>query len=168
MKRLLFLAPLLFLAGCAQPPAEPAKSAADPAKEEAAIRATDDQWQASIKARDAAKAASFWADDAQVILPGTGVMTGRAVFNKFAEDAFKDKNFNITWKTEKIEVAQSGDLAYQTATETVSSTQGKKVMTSQARGIVIWKKQGDGSWKAIVDQSIDLPAAAPMKAATKK
>src|SRR5438270_3128271 len=98
MKRLLFLAPLLFLAGCAQPAAEPAKPAADPAKEEAAIRATDDQWQASIKARDAAKAASFWADDAQVILPGTGVMTGRGNLNKFAEDAFKDKNFNITWK----------------------------------------------------------------------
>jgi uncharacterized protein (TIGR02246 family) len=162
-KLLLCLIPLLLLAGCDQSNSAPAKPAADPAKEEAAIRATDDQWQASIKARDAAKAASFWADDAQVVLPGTGVMTGRAAFNKFAEDAFKDKNFNITWKTEKIEVAQSGELAYQTATETVTSTQGKKAMTSQARGIVIWKKQDDGNWKAIVDQSVDIPAAAPMK-----
>jgi uncharacterized protein (TIGR02246 family) len=167
MKRLLFLAPILFLAACATPGPKTVEQTIDVAKEEAAIRATDDQWQASIKARDAVKAASFWADDAQVILPGTGVMTGRAAFNKFAEDAFKDKNFNITWKTEKIEVAQSGELAYQTATETVSSTQGKKVMTSQARGIVIWKKQGDGNWKAIVDQSVDLPAATPMKAAKK-
>src|SRR5438270_5848513 len=99
MKRLLFpgilfLAPILFLVGCAQP-TEPAKPAADPAKEEAAIRATDDQWLAAIKARDAAKAASFWTDDAKFAVPGSGLVTGRANLNKFVEDTFKDKNFNL-------------------------------------------------------------------------
>ena len=72
MKRLLFLLPFLFLAGCAQPTDQgTAKPAVDPAKEEAAIRAIDDQWQAAIKARDAVKTASFWADDVQFVVPGS-------------------------------------------------------------------------------------------------
>ena len=161
MKRLLFLAPIFFLAACAQP--EPAKPAVDPAKEAADIRATDDQWLAAVKARDAIKTASFWADDAQFAVPGSGLITGRANLNKFAEDAFKDKNFNITWTLDKLEVAASGDLAYETATETVTSTQGKKVVTSQGHGVVVWKKQADGNWKAIVDQSTELPPPASAK-----
>src|SRR5260221_9281059 len=100
MKRLLLLAPVLFLAACAQPASEPAKSAADPAKEEAAIRAADDQWHATIKARDAVKAASFWADVVQFVVPDSFLVTCRANLNNFAEDTFKHKNFNITWKTD--------------------------------------------------------------------
>src|SRR3954471_1229419 len=159
MKRLLFLAPILFLAACAQPAAEPTKPAADPAKEEAAIRATDDQWKAAIKSRDAAKTASFWADDAKLNFAGMPPMANHADILKFVEGAFKDKNFTVDWTTDKIEVAASGDLAYETAIETATSTQGKKVMTSKSRNIVIWKKQADGNWKAIIVQSTELPAA---------
>lgn len=99
----------------------------------------------------------------QFVVPGSGVITGRANLNKFAEDTFKDKNFNITWTVDKIEVAASRDLAYETATETLTSTQGKKVVTSQGHGLVVWKKQADGSWKADADQSTELPPAAPQR-----
>ena len=169
MKKLFYLAALVFLAGCAQPAQETAaKPAVDPAKEAADIRTTDDAWQAAIKARDVAKIASFWTDDVSFIVPGSGVITGRANLNKFAEDTFKDKNFNITWTVDKIEVAASGDLGYETATETITSTQGKKVVTSQGHGLVVWKKQADGSWKAVADQSTELPSAPPAKAPAKK
>jgi ketosteroid isomerase-like protein len=54
-------------------------------------------------------------------------------------------------------------MAYETATETVTSTQGKKVVTSHPFGTVIWKKQADGSWKAVLDQSIEEAPAVPGK-----
>lgn len=163
MKRLLFLAPIVFLAACAQPAAEPAKPAVDPAKEAADIRKTDDDWKAAVKARDAAKTASYWSDDATLMIPGAPPITGKAAIQKFIDDTFKDKNFSIDWTADKLEVAASGDIAWESAVETMTSTQGKKVMTSKAEGVVVWKKQADGSWKAAWDQSTDLPAAAPAK-----
>jgi uncharacterized protein (TIGR02246 family) len=168
MKRLLFLAPLVFLAGCDQPAAEPAKPAAvDTAKVAADIRATDDQWRAAAKARDAAKVASFWSDDATLVMSGMPTVKGRENLNKFVEGAFKDKNFSIDWTVDKIEVAASGDMAYETVTETVTSTQGKKVITSHPIDTVIWKKQADGNWKAVLDQSTDVAAAASAAPAKK-
>ena len=163
MKRLLLLAPILFLAACAQPAAEPAKPAVDIAKESAAIQKQSDDWKVAAKARDAAKTASFWSNDATLVEPGSpSPIVGHDALQKFVEEAFKDKNFSIDWTTTKIEVAASGDLAYETANETFTSTQGKKVMTSKVVGLVIWKKQADGSWKAVYD--IGAPQAeAPMK-----
>ncbi len=164
MKRLLWLGPLLLLAGCAEPASEPAKAASiDTAKVAADIRATDDAWKAAAKAKDAAKTATFWADDATIVMSNMPVVSGKANIQKFVEDSFKDKNFSIDWTADKIEVAASGDLAYETATETVTFSQRKKVGTVKAFGTVVWKKQADGGWKAVVDQSTDLPPAAPAK-----
>ena len=159
MKRfLLLLVPLLLLAGCDQTKTEPAKPTVDLAKEAADIRTTDDNWKAAVKARDAAKIASFWADDATLIVPGAPPVTGRANLQKFVEDTFKDKDFNITWVADKIEVAASGDMAYETAINTITAHAGKKLVTTKNFGTVVWKKQSDGSWKAVVDQSTELPA----------
>lgn len=167
MKRfLLLLVPLLLLAGCDQSKTEPAKPAVDPAKEAADVRSTDDNWKAAVKTRDAAKVASFWSDDAILVVPGAPPVTGRANLQKFVEDSFKDKDFNIDWTADKIEVAASGDLGYETAHETLTMHQGKKLVTSQQFGMVVWKKQADGSWKAIVDEATALPAA-PAKAIKK-
>ena len=58
----------------------------------------------------------------------------------------------IIWTTEKIEVAQSGDLAYSTGTDRISMTgPDGKTISSDNRAVVIWKKQADGSWRCIVD-----------------
>ena len=164
MKRLMWLGPILLLAGCAQPAAEPVKPAVDLAKEAATIRSADDAWKAAAKAKDVAKTVSYWADDATLIVPGFPAVVGKAAIQKFVEDSFKDKNFAIDWTADKIEVAESGDLAYETATETVTVTQGKKVVTMKQFGTVVWKKQADGSWKSIIDQGTDVSApASPAK-----
>ena len=169
MKRLLFLVPLVFLAACDQPASEPAKPATvDTAKIAADIRATDDAWKAAAKARDAAKVVTYWTDDATFMVSNMPLMKGRDAIKKFVEGSFADKNFSIDWTVDKLEVAASGDMAYETATETVTFTQGKKVGTGKAFATVVWKKQADGSWKAVIDQSTDLPAAAPAKAAPAK
>src|SRR4051812_8245095 len=105
MKRLLFLVPLLFLSECDQLYiAESAKPAAvDTAKVAADIRKTDDNWRAACKARDAAKVASFWSDDATLVMSGMPAVKGRADLDKFVTEAFKDKNFSIDWTVDKIE-----------------------------------------------------------------
>jgi ketosteroid isomerase-like protein len=52
----------------------------------------------------------------------------------------------------KVEAAKSGDLAYETGTfeESFKDANGQPVRLV-GKYAVVWKKQADGQWKAIVD-----------------
>ena len=60
--------------------------------------------------------------------------------------------FSSTESTAAIEVARSGDLAFQRGTYTSTQTDAAgKVTTSTGKFLVVWKKGPAGTWKAIVD-----------------
>jgi ketosteroid isomerase-like protein len=60
--------------------------------------------------------------------------------------------FSITWTTGQVWVSGSGDLAYESATNAVTAAApGGKLVTESNKGIVVWKKQPDGSWKCAAD-----------------
>ena len=147
----------LVLLGCA-----PAKPAIDLAKEEAAIRATDAQWLAAAKSRDVEKASSFWSDDAIILQPETPPIIGKAAIRKYVADAFASPDFSITFTTDTVVVAASGDMAYETGTDVMTFRPPHgKVVTLRNRGVVVWRKQPDGAWKAAIDIWNAAPAAAP-------
>jgi uncharacterized protein (TIGR02246 family) len=157
------------LAGCAQQPQSPDSQRAmtmampDLAKEEAAIRATDAEWLATAKSRDAAKAASFWSDDATLIFPGMPPVVGKKAILDYVTKSFSDPDFNITFTTDKIVVNSSGDMAYETGSDVITFRVGKKVVTTKNNGVVVWKKQPDGQWKAVIDIGTPAPEAPPAK-----
>jgi ketosteroid isomerase-like protein len=63
-----------------------------------------------------------------------------------------DKNFALSFAPTKIEVARSGDLAYDIGDFSLTVTDPKgKAQTLKAKYVVVWGKQADGSWKAVVD-----------------
>jgi ketosteroid isomerase-like protein len=75
--------------------------------------------------------------------------------------------FNIDWQIDRLEVARSGDLAYviYTYQMALADAQGKTV-DDHGKDLVVWKKQGDGSWKMVAESfNSDLPAVAPAKKA---
>ncbi len=120
--------------------------------EEAAIRRTDADWLAAASAHDLGRVLPFWADDATILTPGTPPIVGKDAIRKYVSGAFATPGFSITWKTEKIEVSRSGDLAYSTATNRISlNTPDGKPVTQENRGVAIWRKQVDGSWKVVLD-----------------
>jgi uncharacterized protein (TIGR02246 family) len=174
MKTTYFALLLLAIAaftGCAQQP-QPASSDSqktmtmpmpDLAKEEAAIRATDAEWLATAKTRDAAKAASFWSDDATLMFPGMPPVVGKKAILDYVTKSFSDPDFNITFSTDKIVVASSGDMAYETGSDVITFRAGKKLMTTKNNGVVVWKKQPDGQWKAAIDIGTPAPEVATAK-----
>jgi uncharacterized protein (TIGR02246 family) len=120
--------------------------------EEAAIRRTDTAWLAAAASHDLNRVLPFWADDATIIAPGAPPVVGKEAIRKYVTESFATPGFSITWRTEKLEVSQSGDLAYSTGTNRISlAGPDGKPMTEEGRGVTIWKKQADGSWKCIVD-----------------
>lgn len=142
---------LLELSGCergSQVAATPDTRAAD----EAAIRSQADAWFQAILAKDLEKTLSFYAEDAEYMSAGRATATTPDQRRKLWVEDYAVPGFSSSEVTKKIEVARSGDLAYQNGTYVVSTLdrQGHRV-ESTGKFIVVWKKQSDGVWKAVVD-----------------
>ena len=78
---------------------------------------------------------------------------GSTPIRKVFADASTDPNFEVHFASDKIDVAGSGDLAYARGKFTEKYTDQKtgKVMTDSGSYITVYKKQKDGSWKAVED-----------------
>jgi len=132
------------------------------AAEEAAIRAADAHWLAAAASRDLERTLPFWSDDATILAPGSAPISGKPAIRQYVSAAFAMSGFAITWKTDKIAVASSGDVAYSTGTDWITSPgPDGKVVTEQNNSVAVWKKQPDGSWKCVLDAMSPAGPPAP-------
>jgi ketosteroid isomerase-like protein len=112
----------------------------------------DDDWSKAAATREAERVASFYDEDAIAYPPNEPMTIGRAAAKKVWAAYFADPSFSISWKTLHAGVAKSGDLGFTTGTyeDSYKGPDGKLV-TEKGKYVCIWKKQADGSWKAIHD-----------------
>ena len=150
----------LGIAGCTQA-TEPAEAPDNRAQDEMAIREADKAWLEAAQAKDAERFASMYTEDATLMLPDSPAISGKAAIRDGVGEMMKDPAFSLSFEPGTVEVAMSGDLAYETGTYTLTVTdeKTKKPVTSTGHGVVVWKKQADGSWKAHVD--VPVADAAP-------
>lgn len=130
-----------------------------------AIRELEEAWAKIMEAKDAAKFASYYAANASLYLTGMPPMHGSDAIAKGLKDAMADPNFSGTFKGTKLQVAQSGDLAYTEGSYEVSITDpvSKKKVTEKGHYVTDWMKQPDGSWKVVADITAAEPAPAAAK-----
>jgi uncharacterized protein (TIGR02246 family) len=124
------------------------------------IRQTEAGMLAAWKAKDPAKVAGFYADDAVVAVPGEPAQRGAAAIRAATDTDLKDPAFALDFANEKTQVAASGDMAYTRGTFRVTFTDPatKKPRTEAGSYLTVFRKQDDGSWKAIEDYA--TPGAA--------
>lgn len=117
-----------------------------------ALAKLDDDWSKAAATRDADRVASFYAEDAIAYPPNEPAAIGRAAAKKVWAAYFADKTFTISWKTVHAEVAKSGDLGYTAGTyeDSFKGPDGKQV-SEKGKYVCTWRKQKDGTWKAIHD-----------------
>ncbi len=137
------------------------RPAVDTASIERALRDDEAQWNADYKARDAAKLAAHYAPDATLMTPGNPVMSGTDALNKGAKALVADPALDMHFAADKVGVSESGDLAYTRGAFrlTVTDSATKKPITETGSYLTVYKKQADGSWKAVED--IATPTAPP-------
>jgi ketosteroid isomerase-like protein len=77
---------------------------------------------------------------------------GRPAAKKVWASYFAEPTFSISWKTEHAGVTKSGDLG-STAGTYEDSHKGPdgKLVREKGKYLCTWKKQRDGTWKAIHD-----------------
>jgi uncharacterized protein (TIGR02246 family) len=117
-------------------------------------------WLKAAQAHDLEKTVALWTDDATLVDGDSGPVVGKTAIGAYVSRAFALSGFSISWKTDKIEVAQSGELAYTTGTGEISFTgPDGKMAREPNESLAIWRKQPDGSWKCSYEVMSPVPAA---------
>lgn len=149
----------ILFAGCGakkeEAPAPAAAPAVDLAAEEAAIRNRSAEWMNYANAKDAASIAKVFAPDAITIFDGN-VRRGSAEIMAGVEKGFAENpNSVVSWTTDSVKMAQSGDLAVEYGTVHVDEdgADGKKPATDGAF-TTVWEKV-DGAWRVASDAGTD-------------
>ncbi|HET6936290.1 MAG TPA: DUF4440 domain-containing protein [Candidatus Angelobacter sp.] len=117
-----------------------------------ALMKLDDEWSKAAAAKNVDKIASYYADDAIAYPPNEPAANGREAAKKVWAAYFTEPTFKISWKATHAEVAKSGDLGFTAGTYEDSFKGGDgKMVSEKGKYVCTWKKQKDGSWKAIHD-----------------
>ena len=127
-----------------------------------AIKADEKKWSDEFQAKPRSLDAlvAHYADDAYFVAPGMKPASGMSDIRKAYEDGLKDPNFNISFAADKVDVAASGDYAISQGrfTETYTDPATKKAKSDEGSFLTVYKKQDDGSWKAVQDWAVADPS----------
>ena len=125
----------------------------------AEILRLDAEWAKAAEARDLERILSYWSDDASVFPPGSPALVGKDAIRAYIGQSLQMPGFRISWKTNEVTVAESGDLAYGVGTNRISFTgpDGKPV-TVEGKAVTVWRKDPTGGWKCVVDIWNDVPS----------
>jgi len=155
----------LSMAACnPAPPATPDTHDADVK----AISDTEAQANQAWATKDADKIMAFYADDAVLITPGTDPVQGKDAIRTSLKGMLADPAVSLTFQSSKVDVAKSGDLAYSEGSYklTVTDPATHKPINDHGNYVTTFRKQADGSWKAVAD--IASSAVPPPMPPTKK
>jgi uncharacterized protein (TIGR02246 family) len=152
MKSITVFVLVLTIASCSQPNVD------KKAEGEKVMQISKDWSQAASKG-DIEKTVSYWADDAVMMSAGQPVLKGKQAIRQMVEESYKMPGFRISWQPQSVEVSESGDMAYliENAQVSFNDSTGKPI-TLKNKSVSIWRKQGDGSWKNVVDISTPDPS----------
>jgi len=147
----------LILTACSQPPVPDNREADARALREGELAAFVKDW----SGKDANRIAAHYTDDGNVMVPNSPTMTGKDAIGKAMKEALADPNWSLA--LQPVEISKGGDLGYTCGTYVLTATDpaSKKAVTEKGRFVTIFRKEPDGSWKAVQDMNnAEAPAAA--------
>lgn len=143
------------VACCATPPAE--EPVVDVAAEAQAIRDASAAWLAAAQVRDGATIDAFFAADNTTIYDGK-MRQGLAEIQASRDEEWANKpDETVTWTTTAVEVAASGDFAYERGNWTSDPDGAGEAPEEHGEYLTVWKKI-DGKWQVIYDAGTTLKA----------
>ena len=123
--------------------------------DEKAVRDADNAWSKAAGAKDLDKTVSYYADDAVIMPPNEAAVTTKEGIRNLWK-GFLDSLQDISWRTTRVEVSKSGDMAVLLGTYEMTMKDGSK---DKGKYCEVWEKKAGGKWKVGTDMfSSDLPA----------
>jgi ketosteroid isomerase-like protein len=125
-----------------------------------ALRACDEAWAALAReGADVDRIVSFWSDDARLYPPGAPLLEGKQAIREFVAASLDTPGFSVSWEPVDVVVAPGESLGYTTGRNrfTVPDATGR-IVTVEGRYVTVWRKDGDGAWKCVVEIWNDAPS----------
>ena len=120
--------------------------------DEQAIRKLDKEWSAAAQSKDAGKMLAYYSEEGSAFPFNAPIATGKEQIQKLWTGLMSMPGFALTFSPTKIEVAKSGDMAYDVGTfELKLNDASGNPTTAAGKYVVVWKKQADKQWKAVAD-----------------
>src|SRR5579884_725661 len=87
-----------------------------------ALRANEEQWNRDFAAKNVDKLAAHYASDAVLMSPGTPPATGLDAIRRELKEMVGDQSLSLKFHASRVDVSQSGDLAYTQGTYQLTVT----------------------------------------------
>jgi uncharacterized protein (TIGR02246 family) len=113
------------------------------------IMKNDEAWLKTVATKDPKAIAEFYSEDGAILAPGMPIAKGRSAVEAAWKGLVGMKDFSLTFSPSLVDVAQSGDIAYEIGTYELGFTTDKPVH-DKGKYVVVWKKSGD-DWKVMAD-----------------
>ena len=147
----------ILLNGCA---AKEKETAVDIAAVQQAIKDRSAAWMQAVQAKDAATVAgSFYSKEAMVAYDGS-VSRGRAAIQASLDTDFSSSpETTVSWTSDSINVAASGELAYELGTIARDPDGAGPQPAVSGAFVTVWRKI-DREWYAVADAGTEAVQAA--------
>jgi uncharacterized protein (TIGR02246 family) len=144
-----------------------------------ALKDGEVQWNQDYASKNVDKIVSHYAGDAVLMAPGMPATTGKDPIRTMLTQMVADPALSLHFEATNVDVAKSGDLGYTRGKYTMDMTdpQTKQVVHDHGSYVTTYRKQPDGTWKAVSDiassetPSIPIPppaASTPKQSKGKK
>jgi len=133
------------------------------------LRDLDAQWSKAAAAKDLEQTVAYYSEEAVVLPPNaTSAVTKETIRNVW-KDVLAAPGLVITWKSTKVKLGSSGDMAWVSGTyELTMNDPSGTPANDRGKYLEVWQKQPDGNWKCAADMwNSDLAASASAPAEKK-
>ena len=133
----------------------------DTAKIVDAIKTDEVHWNADYKSGDPTRVATHYTPDAVAMYPGYPVAVGVTAIKAANERAFTDPKYGLSFSSDRVKVAASGDLAvaHGSYKETTTDPRTGEPVTATGSYVTVYKPDGAGVWRVFWDINTPNPAA---------
>lgn len=150
---------VLAVAGCAPKPA-PVDTAADVA----ALTAMQDREMAAVSSGNIDSALAVYASDVAMMPPGEPAVNGADALRTWFEAFLSESSASGKYASADVTVSGDWGIVHYTGELTVTPKKGGKPTTEVIKGIHVYRRQPDGSWKIAMDVwNTDAPPPPPPK-----
>jgi uncharacterized protein (TIGR02246 family) len=132
--------------------------AGDRAADAQRIRELGVAWVAAVGTKDIAAIKNFYTPDGLFLAPNAPPAQGRQAIGEAWRGLLQLPGIVLTFGATRIEVSESGDLAYDVGTYALGFDSESGRVNDHGKYVVVWKKV-EGEWKAAADIfNSNLPA----------